>query len=300
MADDWYKARYDLARGAKVRKLARVLKASRHTALGVMHDYLTWISMHCEDGQVGLTTAELDDELGFRGAGAALCSIGWCSVDEDGLMVAADFAQHNGQSAKVRAQAARRQASRRKRENSNAVCHDDVTQEALPDKRRGEYNTKVRGSTTVNVGAGGGAASPPPHADMPEGFCRWLAAMCGCVPQLRAFRVLPEDVVVAAQEAYGCLPDAEEYVELLTAYYADRMQEDRRRVAFWRPMGAQFFRELGDVIYKHALRWQREVGWKPGAAKKAAVAKARPEPEPTEDDIEARRAAWEEAKKGIL
>lgn len=159
MAGDWYKARCELARGQTVRKAMRALKTSRHTALGVLHDYLTWINMHCEDGQIGLTLAELDDELGFRGAGAALCSIGWCSAGEDGLMVAVDFEQHNGQSAKVRAQAARRQAQYKKN-NAERVTEvtQKVTQEALPEKRREE---NINNTThTPREGAGGVQALP--------------------------------------------------------------------------------------------------------------------------------------------
>lgn len=262
-----------------MRKAMRALKTSRHTALGVLHDYLTWINMHCESGQIGLTPAELDDELGFRGAGEALCSIGWCSVGGDGLMVAADWEQHNGQSAKVRAQAASRQA-RYKKSNAPSVTKGDapsvtkvtqevtqeVTQGALAEKRRVYSNNKERGSTTVEYGA---AVEPPPALpSLSEEFREWLAALCGCVPQLAAFRTLPGDVLEAALEAYGCLPQAAEYAPLLMAYYADRMQQDRYRQPFWRPMGAQFFRELGDVIFKHAVRWQRETKWKPGAERK--------------------------------
>lgn len=299
---DWLKVRHVLVRSPKIRGLMRALRCKRHTALGLALDWLVWIDEQTDDGKTHLLPDELADEIGFRGCAEALIEIGWAALGSDGCVEAVEFGKHCGESAKKRAENALRKARSRM---SGEKCHAEsvtdvthnVTQNALPEEKRKEYtNTKVRGRATVDIGAAVPAAPPSP-ADSADGFGEWLAVMCGCVRAFREARSLHPEVAAEARAAYERFPRAVEYAELLRAYYDDRMAVDRRRKEFWRPQGGQFFRDLEDVVFKHAVRWQREVGLKPVEAKKAAAAKAMPAPEPVADDTEDRRAAWEEAKK---
>lgn len=261
MAKPWIKLEEDTPDKIEVMRLRNIL--GKEAVMDYVLRFWSWVTKNSVDGNIhGVTQEDIDSIAKCPGLAEGLVKVGWLEGRE-GRFSIPHFDRHLSQSALAKADVNQRvRRSRALKQKSVTECNENVTQ--MYHQKRKEKNNKVSGNTTVDVGAGGGAAAPPPHVDMSEGFRRWLAALCGCVPQLRAFRVLPEDVVQAAQEAYGCLPDATEYVELLTAYYADRMQEDRRRVAFWRPMGAQFFCGLGDVIFKHAQRWKREVGWMAG------------------------------------
>ena len=287
---DWIKIRHTLIRSPKIYALARELKCKKHAALGVALAWLVWVDEQTEDGRTHLSPDELAEEIGFRGCAEALISIGWAALGCDGCVEAVEFGKHCGESAKKRAENALRKSRSRTIE---AKCHvksvTNVTQNALPEKkRREENNTKVSGSTTVDIEPAVVPPSPPHDDD--DGFGPWLATMCSCVPQLAAFKVLPQDVLEAAREAYRCLPQAVEHAPMLTAYYADRMPQDRYRQPFWRPMGAQFFRELGDVVYKHAQRWARETGLaKPKSRKPSPPATPPAAPADPSDEEEKKR-----------
>lgn len=295
---DWIKIRHSLIRSPKLYALARELKCKKHAALGVAISWLVWIDEQTEDGRTHLSPDELADEIGFRGCAEALISIGWAALGCDGCVEAVEFGKHCGESAKKRAENALRKARSR---TTTPKCHTEnvtnvtqsVTPNARPEKKRKEY-TKVSSSTTVDTRAAAQPPPPPPH--LPEDLREWLAALCSCVPQLAALRALPADVEAAAAEAYRCLPQAADYAPLLTAYYADRLAEDRRRQPFWRPMGAQFFRELPDVLYKHALRWARETAWGKPAAGAPTPAPTTTPPDLTPQD---RDSFFRELKKEL-
>ena len=79
----------------------------------------------------------------------------------------------------------------------------------------------------------------------------------------------------AAEAAFARCPKMEDEAELIGAYMADRLQEDRYRHRFWRPLGqARFFEKLEDVA-AHARAWDREVGWTAKRMRKAEREKER-------------------------
>ena len=121
---------------------------------------------------------------------------------------------------------------------------------------------KVKGSSTA-AGAGDGepATTTTTTREDDEVFGRWLTRLCGAHPTLRGCGILAPDVAEAAEAAFERCPQMEEAAELIGAYMADRLQEDRYRHKFWRPLGqARFFEKLEDVL-AHARAWDREVGW---------------------------------------
>lgn len=293
---DWLKVRHALVRSAKVRGLMRALHCKRHAALGLALDWLVWIDEQTEDGKTHLLPDELADEIGFRGCAEALIEVGWAALGSDGCVEAVEFGKHCGESAKKRAENALRKARSRM---GDGKCHAKsvtdvtqcVTQNALPEEKRIEYtNTMVSGSTTVDMEAAAPAAPPPP-ADAPDGFGEWLKAMCGCVRAFREARSLHPEVAAEARAAYERFPRAAEYAELLRAYYDDRLREDSRRKEFWRPQGGSFFGDLEDVVFKHAVRWQREKGWKPESSRKKSAPKPEAEvPQEEQMSVEERAA----------
>lgn len=103
-----------------MQKLARLLHTDRLHAVGLAFAWLAWLDTQTTDGHSGLTPEDLDDILGVQGAISALQAIGWCAIDDAGEVLAVDWEQHNGESAKKRALRARRN------ERYYAKKHDDV------------------------------------------------------------------------------------------------------------------------------------------------------------------------------
>lgn len=259
---DWLKVRHALVRSAKIRMLMRELHCNKMTALGLAVTWLCWIDEQSVDGRTHLTPDELADELGFRGCADALCAIGWAALGVDGCVVACEFGKHCGASAKERAENARYQAEYRQRNSkekgkkkSKDGSKEKILREPLPEENRIEDNNNGAGRATA-VRAAGALPAPPP-----DGFPEWLGALCQAHPSARQSRVLAPDVLEEALAAFARCPQAAQQSELLAAYFADRMQEDRYRKPFYRPAGqARFFHDLEDVV-THAERWARETGW---------------------------------------
>ena len=255
---DWLKLNHSLVRSPKVRGLMRELKCKKHAALGVAVAWLVWIDEQTTDGATRLLPDELDDELGFRGCADALCRIGWAALGEDGCVEALEFGKHCGDSAKERAENARRVA---KCKASKKRVMDEVTQEcyqgnektlpnALPEKKRIYIDRKGELSTTVDT------SSPDvPCPPAPEDFAGWLRAVGAVIPMLRRLnldRPLPRRVEAEARAAAELVPMTPETVELLRRYYA------AETVKGWRPDSLErFFEDLPDVL-QHAANWCRQ------------------------------------------
>ena len=106
---NWIKARHALVRSARVRRLCKYLSCKNHlAALGYALKWLCWVDEQTLDGHTHLTPEELDKEMGMRGGAQGLIEIGWAALDEEGCLVALEFDKHSGDTAKQRAECARR------------------------------------------------------------------------------------------------------------------------------------------------------------------------------------------------
>ncbi|MGN0821380.1 MAG: hypothetical protein ACI4OX_06350, partial [Akkermansia sp.] len=106
---NWIKARHALVRSARVRRLCKYLSCKNHlAALGYALKWLCWVDEQTLDGHTHLTPEELDKEMGMRGGAQGLIEIGWAALDEEGCLVALEFDKHSGDTAKQRAEVARR------------------------------------------------------------------------------------------------------------------------------------------------------------------------------------------------
>ena len=190
---DWLKVNHALVRSPKVRGLMRELKCKKVAALGVALSWLCWIDEQTKDGQTGLLPDELDDELGFGGCARALVAIGWAALGEDGCVYALEFGKHCGESAKERAENARRvakcKANKKKVTEEVTENHyqgnEKTLPNALPEKNRIEENNKeeVQESyTTVDTSCGGGAQKRPDGVEEVELYMVNLPAGLGADP----------------------------------------------------------------------------------------------------------------------
>jgi hypothetical protein len=142
MAGDWIKMRTNLWTDGRVRLLARLLKCNVATVTGVTFRLWSIADQHSIDGVLnGYDAAAINDEVGVPGAAEALSDerIGWLVIESDRVIIPR-FNEHNGESAKRRAQENARVRAWRKAQKCNgfgnaATVSKPVTRE---EKRREE------------------------------------------------------------------------------------------------------------------------------------------------------------------
>lgn len=114
MAGDWIKMRVNLRSHPKVVRMSSALKADRLRVIGGLHSAWCLFDEHSIDGRLeGYRPETLDEDIGFPGFSAAMIAVEWLSDDGDSLMTPR-FDEHNGQSAKRRAQDSERKRNYRK------------------------------------------------------------------------------------------------------------------------------------------------------------------------------------------
>ena len=158
MAGDWFKVEVTKPNKLEISEIAYTLGVSKHEALGMFTEYLSWLNQHCEDGTLPLSSIKfidnMTDNIGFCDA---LASVGWMVIHDNYLEIA-KYDRHNGENAKKRAETNRRVAKSRaikQLENDHLKpAHDsDVTEKALhmriPEKRREEKNREEKSSPVL-------------------------------------------------------------------------------------------------------------------------------------------------------
>jgi len=131
MAGDWIKMRSDLLTHPKVVRMMSALKADKLRVIGGLHAVWCLFDMHSEDGTLdGYSPEILDDHLGWAGFSSAMIGVSWLIDNESNLSVPR-FDEHNGQSAKRRAQ-----ESERKRDARKTSAHDAEKKRTREEKRR--------------------------------------------------------------------------------------------------------------------------------------------------------------------
>ena len=133
MAGDWIKMRTNLDTDWRVIEMAGHLGIPELHVVGCLWKLWTWADQHTLDGNaIRVTSVTLDRFTGVTGFAEALRKVGWLEGRDNALSFPR-FAEHNGQTAKNRAETNKRVAKHR---NANTVT--SVTQKPLPEKRREE------------------------------------------------------------------------------------------------------------------------------------------------------------------
>lgn len=139
MAGDWIKMRTNLDTDWRVIEMSSHLGIAELHVVGCLWKLWTWADQHTLDGNaIRVTSVTLDRFTGVTGFSEALRKVGWLEGRDNALSFPR-FAEHNGQTAKNRAETNKRVARHR---NANAVT--DVTQKPLPEKRREEKSIRER------------------------------------------------------------------------------------------------------------------------------------------------------------
>lgn len=123
MAGEWIKVRTNLWDDPRVSQLCDLTGTAEATVIGGLYWLWSTADEHTETGLLpGMSVAAIDRKTSIKGFGAALVAIGWLLDTPEGVVIER-FEEHNGTSAKQRAQTAKRVAKSR--------GNGDVTDAAL-------------------------------------------------------------------------------------------------------------------------------------------------------------------------
>lgn len=142
MAGDWIKMRVDLQTHPKVFRIVSALKADRLRVIGGLHVAWSVFDTHSADGVLhGYTVEAMDAVIGWPGFTQAMVDVEWAHIDDAGSLVMPRFDEHNGASAKRRANdSERKRASRKGAPVRNLSASDADSLRTREEKRREDQN----------------------------------------------------------------------------------------------------------------------------------------------------------------
>lgn len=156
MAIPWIKFEVTTSDKMEVGLIADILKIDPDAVVGKLLRVWAWFDENTVDGNAsvtqkalqeryngnasGVTKALLDRRVGVVGFCEAMIQVGWM-IELNGSIQLPNFDRHNGESAKKRAEGAKRVEKHRNGCNAKSVT--DVTQKALPDKIRSDKSIEV-------------------------------------------------------------------------------------------------------------------------------------------------------------
>jgi hypothetical protein len=163
MAGDWIKIRTELINDLDVMDICEATTLDEYEVVGRLVKLWGWANHNTTDGYLRkMTPARLDKFVHHAGFASALLDAAWLVESKDGMTIP-NWQKHNGSGAKVRAEAAARQAASRSRHKAvtgmsqdfvtpvTVLSQDSVTREDL-EQNKTETKTKTKPKT--------GAATP--------------------------------------------------------------------------------------------------------------------------------------------
>ena len=171
MSDEWIKMRKNLRRHPKVVMLKRELDCSAATVVGALFFLWSVADEHSSDGVLrGYDEKTVDEECELPGFAKAMASrkVGWLRLKRTGVQVV-DFSEHNGASAKARAENTKRQ-QRLRQDKGDADVAQPARQKRDHQRKEKNHTTPIAPSATPDRagegpaagsgGGGGGRALP--------------------------------------------------------------------------------------------------------------------------------------------
>lgn len=158
MAGEWIKVESITPDKPEVVRLARLLNIDRDLVLGKLVRLWAWFDRNSVDGIVdGVVSTDVDDIVRLPGFMAALRVVGWGDFDDTKERVwLPKFEEHNGETAKKRAQKNRRQArwragspdeSNEKDQSQNVDAGASTRASTREEKSRGKKNIPSSGDS---------------------------------------------------------------------------------------------------------------------------------------------------------
>lgn len=144
MAGEWIKFECSLPEKPETLAITAAMGWSDpDLTVGKLMRLFRWFDQQTVDGNAArVTPALLDQVIGVTGLTLAVASVGWLTVTDDGVSLS-KFDRHNGESAKQRAQTAKRVAKHKGNAKANDEGNAAGVTSALPreEKRREEVST---------------------------------------------------------------------------------------------------------------------------------------------------------------
>lgn len=182
MAIPWIKLETTTPDKPEVIRMAKILRIDQDAVVGKLVRVWAWADQHSVDGANVTITADFIGRLtGQKQFAAAMREVGWLT-GEDGSLTFPHFGHHNGDTAKARAESARRmnksrstKQQQRLQESSGDVA-ESAQQKAQPDKIRLDKSTENNNDDNNNTHAragenGGGAGSSAGAVSATAGTC---------------------------------------------------------------------------------------------------------------------------------
>ena len=151
MAGDWIKMRIDLQSHPKIVRILSAMRphdvgtvTDKFRVIGGLHAVWTVFDVHSEDGVLhGYTPEILDHIIGWCGFSAAMMSVGWLEAGPGEVLKMPEFQEHNGKSAKRRAEDQKRKRESRSSPQSvrNLSAHSADKKRTREEKRREDNKT---------------------------------------------------------------------------------------------------------------------------------------------------------------
>jgi hypothetical protein len=211
MAGDWLKMRTDLWDCPQVVRISSALCLQRFATIGAL--FRTWCiaDQYTTDGKLtGYTPESLDAAVGIDGWSRALESIGWLAIDSEGVAIPR-FKEHNGKSAKRRAQDAKRKQSCRQSVRKPSAQKADTLRTkcgAREEKRRED----IRGSARTRDDGDWESRTPFPKGfdreDVRAHLRQWIAHLAAYRPIL--------DVALTATQSMQRYSTPAEFIEAVS------------------------------------------------------------------------------------
>ena len=147
MAQDWIKMRCDLQTHPKVVRILSATQSDKFRVIGGLHAVWSVFDAHSVDGTLkGYTPELLDHVIGWEGFSRAMEAVGWLVFDGEETLSLPEFTEHNGQSAKRRAEDQKRKRDARRCPQSVRDDADKIRTECGLEKRREEYIEEAKAS----------------------------------------------------------------------------------------------------------------------------------------------------------
>jgi hypothetical protein len=139
MAGDWIKVQKDTPDKPEVLAVAARLGIDPDAVTGKLIRIWSWFDTHTTDGNaLSVTFSFIDRMTGVTGFAEQVAMVGW--LEQNGAMLTLpNFQNHNGETAKKRAQG----KNRTEKHRSNAESNAPSVTKASPEKRREEKNTNT-------------------------------------------------------------------------------------------------------------------------------------------------------------
>ncbi|UAN04399.1 hypothetical protein [Achromobacter mucicolens] len=167
MAGDWIKMRSNLWDDPRIARLVDLTDSSEAAVIGGLYWLWATADQHTADGFMpGLSCRQIDRKTGVQGLGQALVDIGWIEADADGVSIV-NFEDHNGASAKKRAQTAKRVANHRSGNAGETHNNESGNAPSVTGALAREREEKEE-EIPPNPPCQGGEESDTPSADKPK------------------------------------------------------------------------------------------------------------------------------------